>query len=310
MAVKDAIFKITVRLLAFLKKDLDVSRQKMLYSANMRKDAREMDRDQLGALIRYHSHSLDKAVRCENKSVGRGQERKRLLKEAVDEWTRRGYEMGPDKLWAKEVLEEFDRWRLGSARLARPVGSPNPASTDTGLFSAIENRRSVRFWKKKMVERDKIEEIIRAATYAPSSCNRMAWRFFIVENDIGRVVDGDSTNKSMVEKAPVRIYIGIDQRLYPEIYAPAMDAGFALQNLVLSAHALGLGTCLMYQAESIDQAKFKAELNIPDYYMIYCAVMLGYPDELPSTPARVDAKEVCTFVDKAHGSAGRDCFAR
>ena len=72
----------------------------------------------------------------------------------------------------------------------------------------IEQRRSVRFWKRKKVEREKIEKILKAATYAPTSCNRMAWRFYIVENDLDNIVEGDSTNRSMLEKAPVRIYLG------------------------------------------------------------------------------------------------------
>lgn len=306
MSLKELIFKIIVRVLVFLKKDLDISRQRMIFTATMRKSVKDMDRDQIGQLIRFNSHALDKATKCGNKNVGRGKERKQLLERALNEWQKRGYPLGPDKIWAGEVIKNYDRWCLGEAKLIQPAQEYHESGTDD-IFSVIEQRRSIRFWKRKKVEREKIEKILKAATYAPSSCNRMTWRFFVVENDLDNVVEGNSTNQNLLEKAPVRIYLGIDERMYPEIYAPAIDAGCALQNLVLAAHALGLGSCIMYHCESVNQEKLRSELNIPNYYRIYSAVILGYPDETPSTPGRVSLDEVATFMK---GNAGKDCFRR
>lgn len=311
MAIKDIIFKIIIKSLIFLKRDMDISRQRMVFSATMRKDVKEMDKDQLGQLIRFTGHSLDKATKCENKAVGRGKEKKELLQKAINEWEQRGYSLGPDKLWAKEVLKRYDLWCDGRDKLIQPHQESKGLEADNNLFSVIEQRRSVRFWKRKKVEREKIGKILKAATYAPTSCNRMAWRFYIVENDLGNIVEGDSTNRSMLEKAPVRIYLAIDDRLYPEIYAPAMDAGFVLQNLVLAAHALGLGSCLMYHCESVNQGWFRSNFNMPDYYRIYCAVLLGYPDEISSTPARISVEDAATFIKDVKGiGIGKDYFNR
>ena len=124
----------------------------------------------------------------------------------------------------------------------------------------------------------------------------MPWHFFVVENDLNNIVEGNGTNKSMSEKAPVIIYLGIDERLYPEVYAPALDAGIALQNIVLASHALGLGSCLMYQAESVDQNKLREKLGAPNYYRIYCAVLMGYPDENPTAPGAITLGDVSTFT--------------
>lgn len=304
MAIKDIIFKIIIKSLIFLKRDMDISRQRMVFSATMRKDVKEMDCDQLGQLIRFTGHSLDKATKCENKAVGRGKEKKELLQKAINEWEQRGYNLGPDKLWAKEVLKRYDLWCDGRDKLIQPHQESKGLEADNNLFSVIEQRRSVRFWKRKKVEREKIEKILKAATYAPTSCNRMAWHFFVAENNLSNVVEGDGTNRDMLEKAPVKIYIGIDERLYPEIYAPAMDAGFALQNLALAAHALGLGSCLMYHCETVNQKRLRADLNIPDYYRIYCAILLGYPDEAPLTPARVSVEEIATFMEDSRKYVG------
>ncbi|OGW51329.1 MAG: hypothetical protein A2Z50_00970 [Nitrospirae bacterium RBG_19FT_COMBO_42_15] len=311
MTLKERIFKIIIKALIFLKKDLDVSRQRMLFYSTMRKDVKEMDKDQLGQLIRFTGHSLDKATKCENESVGRGKEKKELLEMAINEWERRGYAMGPDKIWAKEILKRYNLWCDGSSKLIQPSKEQIEAEIDNNLFSVIEHRRSVRFWKRKKVEREKIEKIIKAATFAPTSCNRMAWHFFVVENDFNNIVEGNSTNKDMLEKAPVRIYLAIDERLYPEIYAPAMDAGFTLQNLVLAAHALGLGSCLMYHCESVNQGWFRSNFNMPDYYRVYCAVLLGYPDEIPSMPARVSVEDATTFIEGSNKhNIGKDYFGR
>lgn len=289
------IRKIILKIIISLKKELDVPRQRLIFSATMRKNVRDMDRDQLGQLIRFYGHSLDKATKCDNKSQGRGVERKKILEAALTEWRRRGYPCGPDKVWAKKILERYNLWRLGKKKLIDAVPQ-NKASVNNDIFSVIQQRRSARFWKNKTVEREKIRKLITAATYAPSSCNRMPWRFFVVENDLNNVVEGNSTNQSMLEKAPVIIYLGIDERLYPEVYAPALDAGCALQNIILAAHALELGSCAMYQCESFNQEILKAKIGIPDYFRIYCAVLLGYPDEVPLMPGRISIDEACTFT--------------
>ena len=71
---------------------------------------------------------------------------------------------------------------------------------------------------------------------------------------------------------------------------------FALQNLILAAHALGLGTCLIYQGEFVDPELMEKYYNIPTYMKVYCAVTLGYPDENPETPARMEVDEVTEFL--------------
>lgn len=309
MSLKRILLKLLLNLIRILKVDLDIPAQRIRFYKTLGKDVSEMDRDQLGQLIRFHSHALDKATKCENSDEGRGDERRGVVEKALAEWQSRGYPMGPDKVWAKKILENFDLWTKGSSKRLDPV---REQTTDppSDIFSVIETRRSVRFWQKRPVEREKIKRIIKAATHAPSSCNRMTWRFFVVENELTGIVEGNSTNPSLLKKAPVRIYIGIDERLYPEVYAPGIDAGCALENLVLAAHALGLGACMMYHCESVNQKRLRSELNIPEYYRIYCAVVLGYPDETPFTPARVDVDEVLTFVENPKGSGGVNCLGK
>jgi len=295
MLIKRFLYNMMMKLIVFLRKDMDLPRQRIIFQNTLRKSVKGMDRDQLGQLIRFNGHFLDKTTKCVNAGEGRGQARAKLLENALNEWKSREYPLGPDKLWAQRILDRYKNWSDGNNCMLEPCQEPQK-TVSSNIFEVIKNRKSIRFWKDIPVERKDITNLIRAATHAPSSCNRMPWRFFIVENDSKRVIQGDSTNESLLTKAPVRIYIAIDERLYPEIYAPALDAGIALQNLLLTAQASGLGACALYQCESVDQKNLKQALQIPEYYRIYCVVVLGYPGEDPAPPARVKAEEVCDFI--------------
>lgn len=251
----------------------------------------QIDKVQLGQLIRMKSHFIDMYMKCD----GREKELEELFNQLtcyVDEWNDRGLELGMDKLWANEILAKYKRWVNEKKKLI------NQSSIDyinNDIIHLIKDRRSIRFWKKQLVSHEILNGIIEAGTFAPSSFNRMTWKFYVVENNIENIVEGDSSNRSMIEKAPVRIYIAIDERLYEEEYAPAMDAALAAQNMLLASHLLGLGACLLYQCEIINQDMIREKLKIPEYYGIYCAILLGYPDEYPAVPGRVNIEEVTEF---------------
>jgi len=294
--VKSVLFKILIKLLIYLRQDFNFTRQNLIFMESMRKNPQDMDRDLLGQAIRFVAHGLDKAKKCENITGNRGKEKYDLLKVLLNEWKERKYEWGDDKKWALQISNQYKEWSMGKDKIVTKITDSQQRDIKTDVFTVIEKRRSIRFWKKQPVPREIIDKIIKSATYAPISCNRMTWRFFVVENDLSAMIEGDSSNTSLLTKAPCRIYIAIDERLYPEIYAPALDAGIALQNMTLTAHALGIGTCLIYQCESIHQDKLLKYLDIPNHYRVYCSVLLGYPDEKPLTPARVAVKEVTKYI--------------
>lgn len=260
-----------------------------------------MDKDRLGQLIRFKAHCLDMLRKCENRGNDQGREVCEVLKALLQKWRDQGYEFGPDKVWAEEMIAIFERWSRGTEKIISRLEEERFVSDRSDLFSVIRERRSVRFWQKRVVPREKIERVIEAALYAPSSFNRMTWKFFVVENALESIAEGDSSNESMIRKAPVRIYVGIDERLYDEKYAAALDAGLALQNLLLAAHALGLGGCLVYQCEITDQDVLKRYLDIPEYYYIYGVVLLGFPGEKSQTPARVNVDEASVFIQAQPG---------
>jgi nitroreductase len=75
--------------------------------------------------------------------------------------------------------------------------------------------------------------------------------------------------------APVELFIYVHKSLH--IYA-ASDAGLMMQNLMLSAHARGLGTCAQ-GAVAIWDDVVRKEFDIPKGYRLLCGIALGYPSD-------------------------------
>jgi nitroreductase len=75
--------------------------------------------------------------------------------------------------------------------------------------------------------------------------------------------------------APVELFIYVHKSLH--IYA-ASDAGLMMQNLSLSAHAQGLGTCAQ-GAVAIWDDVVRKEFDVPKSYRLLCGVALGYPSD-------------------------------
>jgi nitroreductase len=77
--------------------------------------------------------------------------------------------------------------------------------------------------------------------------------------------------------APVELFIYVHKSLH--IYA-ASDAGLMMQNLIMSAHAHGLGTCAQ-GAVAIWDDVVRKEFDVPKNYRLLCGISLGYPSNSP-----------------------------
>jgi nitroreductase len=91
--------------------------------------------------------------------------------------------------------------------------------------------------------------------------------------------------------APVELFIYVHKSLH--IYA-ASDAGLMMQNLMLSAHAYGLGTCAQ-GAVAIWDDVVRKEFDIPKGYRLLCGIAMGYPSDSPVNnfkANRIDVEEL------------------
>jgi nitroreductase len=256
----------------------------------------QYDHYQLSQLIRSRANSIDVATRTRNPDIVQKKSEMEELDLLLEEWTRRGLEEGQDIRWAMQKSQQFKAWMNNYQPLIIPYSGEPGAEDGKRIFELIRTRRSIRYWKKKKVPVELIHQIIEAGTWAPSAFNRLPWRFFVAETALRDMADGDAGNPGMFASAPVRLFVAVDDRLFFEKYSGPLDAGLAMQNMLLMAHASGLGACLVYQGEFVDPALLEKYYGIPMYCKVYCAILLGYPDENPEAPVRMNTGEITTYL--------------
>jgi len=159
------------------------------------------------------------------------------------------------------------------------------------VFEAIRNRRSIRAYTGKDVSEEEVKKLIYAARWAPSAGNIQPWEFIIIRNaEIKRRLSVAALDQTFIEEAPVVIVVCANQtrsawgygRRGATLYC-LQDTAAAIQNLLLAAYAMGLGTCWIgaFQEEEARQV-----LNLPMGVRPVAIIPVGYPAEKPMAPSR------------------------
>lgn len=163
----------------------------------------------------------------------------------------------------------------------------------TFFHELVKNRRSIRRYLEKPVEREKIRACLEAARLAPSAENVQPWRFLVVDDPgvkerfAAEAFSGIYSFSRFAAKAPVLIAILarldlIANRLGKQIQGVAfylIDIGIAGEHLVLQAEEMGLGTCWIGW---FSQRKTRKFFKIPRKYKIVCLLAMGYPAGRPT----------------------------
>ena len=163
------------------------------------------------------------------------------------------------------------------------------------LLDAINGRRSVRRFKSDPVPEEALRSLIEAASMAPSGSNVQAWKFGLVTDpELVRAVDRFSPG--MGGNPPAVIAVCSDRRYALErggVFAAEtmaqLDAAYASQNIMLAAHAMGLGTCAI---KSYNEPAVRRLLQLPEHIELELLISLGYPDCEPRTPRRKGFDEI------------------
>jgi len=179
---------------------------------------------------------------------------------------------------------------------------------------AIKFRRAIRKYKTTPVDDKTIELVLEAARWAPSWTNTQCWKFIVVRDnkvkaelantlfsvEKGGPPDGNPAFGA-ISNAPVVIVacakLGKSGYYREE---PATDKGdwfmfdvaLAMQNLVLAAHALGLGTV---HVALMDAKKAASVLQVPAGFCVVEMTPLGYPDQEPKPRPRKELSEIVSY---------------
>ena len=153
------------------------------------------------------------------------------------------------------------------------------------VLETIKTRRSVRRYKHVQVEDDKITQCLEAARWAPSADNRQPWSVIVIKNqDTRRRLSEIHTWGGFMADSPAVIAFLAHPNESPVFYHG--DTAVAVQNFLLAAHSLGLGTCWIGVIGSPFEQPIKELLGVPDGIKVLCMVALGYPDEKPRSNRR------------------------
>ena len=193
------------------------------------------------------------------------------------------------------------------------------------LYRIIQERRSIRRFDGSAIPPETLQRVLEAATMAPSAHNRQPWRFVILTaledkrslaNALGeelrqdRLADGDDPGQiekdvtqsiERITKAPVVVIACLSMEamdVYPderrktaEYIMAVQGVSMAAQNLLLAAHAEGLGACWLC-APLFTKDEVREELSLPDGWDPQGLIILGYPAEVGKERPRRPMEEV------------------
>ncbi|MGI6708166.1 MAG: nitroreductase family protein [Dethiobacteria bacterium] len=165
------------------------------------------------------------------------------------------------------------------------------------LYEALEGRRSIRKYTADPVPDETLQKLLNAARMAPSWKNSQCWRFIVVREQsrkqkLAASLPYGNPCKKAIAEAPVVLVLCADPQTSgrqdgKDYYL--LDAGLAMQQLMLAAHAEGLGTCWV---ALFNEAAARPACNIPESYRIVALTPLGVPAHRPSPRPRKELGEI------------------
>lgn len=177
------------------------------------------------------------------------------------------------------------------------------------VLEAIRNRRSIRKYKADPVDDETLEIVLEAARLAPSWANTQCWRFIVVRDSDtkARIAETIAPNPTLganpasnaIKNAPVLIVACAEKGISGSFQGKTstdkgdswymFDVALAMENLVLAATSLGLGTV---HVGLFDCRRVESILEIPDNHCVVEMTPLGYPEFQPNPRPRKEMREI------------------
>ena len=186
----------------------------------------------------------------------------------------------------------------------------------TDFFDVVSRQRACREFRSEPIDDETIGRLLTAATFAPSAENKQPWEFIVVRDESVRAALGELSRRAWNERgrafsetrltpemlaevgrgatagvadAPVNIVVGADVQRGLEATIPSSIFP-AVQNLLLAATALGLGSALTTIATGY-RAEMQAILGLPEHVRPIALVPIGHPAQPLGPPRRAPFAE-------------------
>lgn len=167
------------------------------------------------------------------------------------------------------------------------------------MLDLLINRRSIRKYKDKKIEKDKLDKILKGALTSPSGRSIRPWELIVVDDReiLEKLAASRGGASKPLSNAPLAIVIAANPEL-TDVWIE--DASIISVVIQLMAQSLGLGSCWIQSRERFTQDNesvseyVKDILNIPENYTVESMIAIGYPDE------EKDPHETDSLLEKVH----------
>lgn len=195
--------------------------------------------------------------------------------------------------------------RLASDKVTvdKSADAQQSVNAEQAVLDNIATRTSVRDYEARPVEKEKIEKMLRAAMAAPTAMNKQPWHFVIVDQrNVLDALAGTNPYAKMLKKAPLAIVVcGNTDKMIEgggrDFWI--QDASAATENLLLAAHAMGLGAVWTGAYPSEERCiSISKVLSLSDNLIPLNMIVVGYPAEHPQPKQKFKEENISYNVDK------------
>jgi nitroreductase len=146
-------------------------------------------------------------------------------------------------------------------------------------MQALLTRRSIRRYARRPVAEELVTAVLRAGMQAPSAGNQQPWHFVVITDpETRQAIPRFHPYADMLPEAPVAVLVCGDPSLerYPGYWV--QDCSAAAENILLAAHALGLGAVWVGLYPKADRtAAMQKLLGLPEQVIPLALIPLGHP---------------------------------
>ena len=166
--------------------------------------------------------------------------------------------------------------------------------SDNPVIDAILKRRSIRRYRREIVDKSIIKELLIAGMYAPSAQNQQPWHFLVIDDRslLDEIMEVHPY-ASMLSGASFAILVCGDENLELSKGYWSVDCAAATQNILLAAHALDLGAVWLGVYPRKERQKDIHELfKLPAHVHPFSLISVGHPDEEKAVPDRIKEERI------------------
>ena len=143
----------------------------------------------------------------------------------------------------------------------------------------IEERYSVRSFKKEHLPKEVVDKILEAGHKAPTGCNFQPQRILVLNSDESVEKLRDCTKCHFGAPCAMLVCHNKDEswkRVYDGALSSPVDAAIVATHMMLAAHNEGVGVCWVMH---FNPEKMRQTYNIPENYEPIALLVMGYPAE-------------------------------